>query len=430
MCLSEKFECMPVEELKKLQLKYLKEVTAWVYERVPAYKKKFDEKGVLPADIKSLDDIVKLPFTIKNDLRDNYPFGFLAVPMNEVFRIHASSGTTGKSTTTAYTANDMRQWGECVARTIYAPGIRPGDMVQIAFGFGLFTGGLGFQIGSEHLGCTVVPSGAGMTERQITLMKDFKVDGIFCTPSYALTIAEKADEMGVDLRKLPVKASVCGAEPFTVAMRKEIEDRFGIKCGETYGLTELSGPGAGFSCELQDGVHINEDHYIVEIVDPETLEPVAEGQKGEVVLTSLQRRAMPMIRYRTRDISRFYKEKCACGRTTARIEKVYGRSDDMLIISGVNVFPSQVESLLLDIDEIAPLYVLVVSKKGHLDKLGVKFELKSEMYASGTEKLKEIAAKAKSHIHSNIGINVDVEIVEPGTIARSEGKAVRIIDQR
>lgn len=427
---NEKFECMPEEELKQLQLQYLKEVTAWVYERVPAYKAKFDEKGVVPADIKSLDDVVKLPFTIKSDLRDNYPFGFLAVPMNEVFRIHASSGTTGKSTTTAFNSDDMQQWGECVARTIFAPGIRPGDMVQVAFGYGLFTGGLGFQLGSEHLGCTVVPAGAGMTERQITLMKDFEVDGIYCTPSYALTIAEKASEMGVDLRKLPVKASVIGAEPFTVAMRKEIEDRFGIKCGETYGLTELCGPGAGYACEAQEGIHINEDHYIVEIVDTETLEPVAEGEKGEVVLTSLQRRAMPMIRYRTRDISRFYKDKCTCGRTSIRIEKVYGRSDDMLIISGVNVFPSQVESLLLDIDEIAPLYVLVVSKKGHLDKLGVQFELKPEIYGSGAEKLKEIAAKAKGHIHSNIGINVDVEIVEPGTIARSEGKAVRIIDQR
>jgi len=430
MYFNEKYECMPEEELRKLQLDYLKEVTAWVYERVPIYKTKFDEKGVKPDDIQSLDDVVKLPFTVKNDLRDNYPFGFLAVPMKEVARIHASSGTTGKPTTTAFTEDDLRQWGECVARTIWAPGTRPGDMVQIAFGYGLFTGGLGFQIGAETLGCTVVPSGTGMTERQIMLMKDFGVEGIFCTPSYALTIAEKADEMGVDLRKLPLRAGICGAEPFTVAMRNEIEDRLGMKCGETYGLTELSGPGAGYACEVQEGVHINEDHYIVEIVDPETLEPVPHGEQGEIILTSLQRRAMPMLRYRSRDISRFYKEKCSCGRTSVRIEKVYGRTDDMLIISGVNIFPSQIESLLLDIEEIEPQYVLVASKKGHLDRLSVRCEVKPEIYAQGAQKLEEVINRARSHILSSVGINVGMEIVEPKGLVRSEGKAVRVIDER
>ena len=348
-------------------------------------------------------------------MRDNYPFGMLAVPIKEVARVHASSGTTGKPTTTAYTNDDLSQWGECVARTIWAAGVRPGDMVQIAFGYGLFTGGLGFQCGSDYMGCTVVPASTGMTERQITIMRDFKVDGVYCTPSYALTISEKAKDMGVDLRDLPIHCGVFGAEPSTASMLREIEERWGINAGETYGLTELSGPGAGYACEKKDGIHINEDHYLVEIVSPDTLEPVPFGEKGEVVLTSLQRRAMPMIRYRTRDISRFYTEQCACGRTSVRIEKVYGRSDDMLIISGVNVFPSQIEALLLDVEEIEPLYVLKVSKKGHLDRLGVTFEVKPEVYAQGQKKLDEVAAKAKNHIHSSVGINVGIEIAEPKT---------------
>lgn len=427
---NEAYECMPQDALKELQLKHLKEVTSWVYERVPAYRKKFDEAGVHPEDIKSLEDIVKLPFTVKDDLRENYPFGYLAVPRSEVFRFHASSGTTGKPTVTAFNKEDMQHWGECMARTLWAPGFRPGDVIQNSFGYGLFTGGLGFQCGAEYLGCAVVPASVGMTDRQVMLMKDFEVDGFFCTPNYALTIAERAEEMGVDLRKLPVRVGVLAAEPFTDSMRREVEKRFGVTCGESYGMTELSGPGAAFGCEEQKGVHFNDDHYLVEIINPETLEPVEGEEKGEVVITSLQRRAMPMIRYRTRDISSFYREQCACGRIFSRIEKVSGRSDDMLIISGVNVFPSGIESLLFDIGEIAPLYELVVSKKGYLDKLQVRFELKPEVHAMGKEKIQEVEKRAKEHLRSNIGITIDTEVVAPKTLKRFEGKATRIIDQR
>ncbi len=426
----EKFETLPLPELQKLQLRRLKETVEWVYERVPFYRRKFDEAGVNPKAIKSLEDIARLPFTVKNDLRDNYPFGLCAVPLKEVVRVHASSGTTGKPITGPYTAEDLDQWTELMARNLWAAGVRPDDIAQNAYGHGLFTGGLGFHQGLTRLGCTVVPTSSGLTERQITIMKDFGVTALFCTPSYALTIAERAVEMKVDIRALPLRVGVFGAEPWSTAMRQEIEERMGITAQEAYGLPELCGPGVGFDCEVQDGIHINEDHFIAEIVDPQTLEPLPLGEKGELVFTSLQRRAMPMIRYRTKDITRLRREPCACGRTFVKMDKIYGRSDDMLIISGVNVFPSQIESLLLEIPEVEPQYRLVVRKKGYLDQLIVQVEGRKDIYESGPEKRLEVAAKVMAHIRGMMGIGVDVEIVEPKFITRSEGKALRVVDER
>jgi phenylacetate-CoA ligase len=427
---NEKFECMPVDELQKFQLQKLKETVAWAYEKIPFYKKALDDKGVKAEDLKSVADIAKLSFTVKNDLRDNYPFGLCAVPLKNVVRIHASSGTTGKPITGPYTAEDLEQWTECMARNLSAAGVRPDDIVQNAYGYGLFTGGLGFHQGASRLGCTVVPTSSGQTERQIILIKDFGCTVLCCTPSYALTIAERAKEMKVDIRKLPLRVGVFGAEPWSTGMRQEIEERMGIKAQEAYGLTELGGPGVGFDCEAQDGIHINEDHYLAEIVDPATLEPLPLGEKGELVFTSLQRRAMPMIRYRTKDISSLRREKCACGRTFIKMEKIYGRSDDMLIISGVNVFPSQIESLLLEIEEVEPQYRLVVRKKGYLDQLIVQIEARKEIYDAGADKRFEIQGKIAGHIRGMMGIGVDVELVEPKFIARSEGKALRVIDER
>jgi phenylacetate-CoA ligase len=427
---NEKFECMPEAKLQKFQLEKLKETVSWVADKVPFYKKKFKEMGFKPGDIKSLEDVSKLPFTVKNDLRDNYPFGLCAVPLKDVVRVHASSGTTGKPITGPYTAADLEQWIECMARNLWAAGVRPGDIAQNAYGHGLFTGGLGFHQGLTKLGCTVVPTSAGLTERQITIMKDFGSTALFCTPSYALTIAERAAEMKIDIRNLPLRVGVFGAEPWTVPMRQEIEERMGIKAHEAFGLTELCGPGVSFDCEAQDGLHVNEDYFLAEIVDPVTLEPLPLGEKGELVFTSLQRRAMPMIRYRTKDISRLRREKCSCGRTLIKMDKIYGRSDDMLIISGVNVFPSQIEALLLDIEEAEPQYRIVVRKKGYLDQLTVQVEAKKEVYEAGSAKKLEVEAKIAGHIKGMMGITVEVELVEPKFIARSEGKALRVVDER
>jgi phenylacetate-CoA ligase len=427
---NDKFECMPVEELKAFQLKKLKETVAWVSEKVPFYRDKFIEMGIEAGDLKSLEDIAKLPFTVKNDLRDNYPFGLCAVPLEDVVRVHASSGTTGKPITGPYTAEDLEQWIECMARNLYAAGIRKEDVAQNAYGHGLFTGGLGFHQGAMAVGCTVVPTGAGMTERQITIMQDFKSDALFCTPSYALTIAERAEEMNVDIKKLPLRVGVFGAEPWTVGMRQEIEERMGIKAMEAYGLTELSGPGVAYDAADQNGLYINEDHFLAEVVDPETLEPLPEGEKGELIFTSLQRRAMAMIRYRTKDITRLWREPGYEGRTFIRMDKIYGRSDDMLIISGVNVFPSQIEALLLEIEEVEPQYRMVVSKKGYLDHLRVQVEGKKEVYDAGETRRHEIEGKIAAHIKGMMGIGVDVELVDLKSIARSEGKALRVIDER
>jgi phenylacetate-CoA ligase len=421
---------MPVEERNEFQLQKLKETVAWVCERVPFYKQKLENLGITADSIKTLADVSKLPFTVKNDLRDNYPFGLCAVPLKEVIRIHASSGTTGKPITGPYTAEDLEQWAECMARNLWSAGVRKGDIAQNAYGYGLFTGGMGFHQGATLLGCTIVPTSSGLTERQVMLMKDFGTTVLLSTPSYALTIAEQAESMKIDFKKLPLRVGIFGAEPWTVAMRKEIEERLGIKAMEAFGLTELGGPGASFDCEAQDGLHINEDHFLAEIVDPATLEPLPIGEQGELVITSLQRRAMPMLRYRTKDITKLRRETCSCGRTLIKMNKITGRSDDMLIISGVNVFPSQIESLLLDIEEVEPQYMLIVRKKGYLDQLIVKVEAKKEAYEAGTQKRKEVENKIQRHIKSIMGVTVDVNLLEPKLLTRSEGKAKRVIDER
>ena len=426
----EKFETMPEEEMRKAQLEHLKKTLKWVYERIPFYKKKFDEKGVKPEGVKNLEDLSKFPFTVKTDLRDNYPFGLCAVPMAEVVRIHASSGTTGKPITGPYTANDLDQWTECMARSLFSHGVRSNDICQNSYGMGLFTGGLGFHQGATRIGAAVIPISSGQTERQIVLMKDFGTTVLFSTPTYALTIAEKAEEMGVNLKDLPLRIGCFGAEPWTIEMRKEIEHRMGIKAMECYGLTEFGGPGTGFDCIDQNGLHLNEDHFLLEIIDPVTEEVLPVGTKGELVITAIQREAMPMIRYRTRDITTLRREKCSCGRTLLKMDKIYGRSDDMLIIGGVNVFPSQIESVLLEIPEVEPQYVIIVRKKGYLDQLHVDVEVKKEVYDAGPQKISEVEKMVEGKMRGTIGIGIKIRLVPPKSITRSEGKAKRIFDER
>ena len=426
----EKFETMPAREMRKFQLENLRKMLTWAYERLPYYKNKFDDAGVKPEDCKNLEDLAKFPFTNKADLRDNYPFGLCAVPMHEIVRIHASSGTTGKPITGPYTREDIDQWAECMARNLWAAGVRSNDICQNAYGMGLFTGGLGFHQGAEKIGCAIVPASSGMTERQILLMQDFGATVLFSTPSYALTIAEKAKDMGIDLRGLPLRVGVFGAEPWTAEMRKEIEERMDIRAMEAYGLTEMGGPGTSFDCSEQNGLHINEDHFIPEIIDPITEDVLPIEKQGELVFTAIRRQAMPLIRYRTRDITTLRREKCRCGRTLIKMDKVYGRSDDMLIVSGVNVFPSQIESLLLDVPEVEPQYVIIVKKKGYLDTISIDVESRPEVYEAGKEKITEIEKKIASKIKGIIGIGVTVRIVPPKTITRSEGKARRVFDQR
>jgi len=426
-----KFETMSLDEMQAFQLKQLRQTVAWVYEKVPFYKNKLDDLGINPKDIKELNDLGKLPFSIKNDLRDNYPFGLCAVPMQDVVRVHASSGTTGKPITGPYTADDLDQWSNCMARNLYAAGVRSNDILQNSYGIGLFTGGLGFLQGAEKIGATLIPTSSGQTERQILIMQDFGTTVLGCTPSYALTIAEKGQQMGINFKNLRLRVGVFGAEPWTVEMRKEIEERLDIKAHEAYGLTELMGPGVAFDCQAQDGfLHINEDHILAEIIDPVTGEVLPQGTKGELVFTAIQRRAMPMLRYRTRDITMLQRGKCECGRTLIKMEKVYGRSDDMLIIGGVNIFPSQIESLLLDQKGIEPQYVIIVRKKGYLDSLEVNVEAKAEIYQAGEGKIKEVEQRIETHMRGVIGIGIKIRLVSPGTITRSEGKAMRVIDER
>ena len=426
---NEKFECMPLKEKEEFQLRCLQKTIERIYNQVPFYKKKLDEKGIKPEDIKSLEDLKRLPFTIKTDLRDNYPFGLCAAQMpDEIVRIHASSGTTGKPITGPYTKGDMEQWTECMARTLWSAGVRPNDVAQNSYGMGLFTGGLGFLQGADKIGCAVVPAGPGMTERQIMLMKDFGTTALFCTPSYALTISEKAKELSVDIRNLPLRIGAFGAEPWSDEMRQEIEKRLGIKAHEAYGLTELMGPGVAFSCSAYN-LHINEDHILPEIIDPDTREPLPLGTEGELVLTSLQREAMPMIRYRTKDITTLRREKCACGRTLITMERVKRRSDDMKIVNGVNIFPSQIESVIMESQKVEPFYQIILRKKGYLDTMIVEVEARKEIYEAG-KKVEETEKMLAKRIKDIIGIGAQVIIVPQNSLPRSEGKAKRLIDER
>lgn len=423
-------EAMPREELKKLQGERLRATAERNYNNVPLYKKRFDELGIKPEDINSIDDIVKLPFTYKQDLRDNYPYGLFACPMEDVVRIHASSGTTGKQTVVGYTRNDMALWGEVMARTLGAGGVTPSDIGHISYGYGLFTGGLGGNIGSETIGCATIPASVGNTARQATILQDFKPTFILCTPSYALTIAEYLEEHGVDTSKLSLKYGFFGAEPWTENMRHEIEKRLNLKAFDIYGLSEVIGPGVAYECECQQGLHVAEDHFYLEIIDPDTELPVPDGTEGEIVFTCITKEALPLIRYRTRDVGIKVSEPCACGRTSVRMTKPAGRTDDMLIIRGVNVFPSQIESVLINIEGVAPFFQMIVTRDGNLDKLTVKVEMTEEMFSDEIRTIEERSQKITQSINSLLGIAVKVQLVAPKSIERFEGKAVRVIDKR
>jgi phenylacetate-CoA ligase len=402
-----------------------------VYNTVPFYKKRFDEVGVKVDDVSSLDDLRRLPFTYKDNLRDNYPFGMFTVPMDDVVRIHASSGTTGKPTVVGYTARDIQTWSELMARTLMAGGATRGDMIHNAYGYGLFTGGLGFHYGAEKLGASVIPISGGNTKRQVMIMTDFGPTILTCTPSYALLIAEVAEEMGVDFREFNFKAGIFGAEPWSEQMREEIERKLNIKAMDIYGLSEIIGPGVSVECiEVQNGLHIFEDHFIPEIIDPDTEEVLPYGTPGELVFTTITKEAFPVIRYRTRDISILYSEPCRCGRTIVRMGRVQGRSDDMLIIRGINVFPSQIESVIMEIDGIEPYYQLEVAREGRLDTLTVKVEVNEKVFSDEVKNLQNMERKLEKNIKEMLSVSAQVKLVEPKSIQRSEGKAVRVIDKR
>lgn len=423
-------ETMSREDLEALQLERLQALVKRVYEKIPFYKESFDKAGISPEDIKSLADLTKLPFTVKQDMRDAYPFGLFAVPRKEVVRVHCSSGTTGTATVVGYTQKDLENWGECFARALYGAGCGPDSTLQIAYGYGLFTGGLGAHNGGERAGCTVLPMSTGNTKRQVRLMKDFDVDCLCCTPSYALNIAEVAEEEGYDIREFPIHAGILGAEPCSEATRAEIEQKMGIQFYDIYGLSEVMGPGVACECEKQHGLHVCEDQFIIEILDPKTLQPVPDGEWGEVVFTTLCKECSPLVRYRTRDISRILVGECECGRTFRRMDRIAGRTDDMMILRGVNVFPSQIEEEIVSFPEIAPQYQLILTTKGTLDHAELRVETVPEFPFDEIRRLEKLKKDLQKALKENLQIAVDVKIVEPKTIERAEGKAKRIIDMR
>ena len=423
-------ECMEPSELKKLQSQRLCDTVLRVYQNVPYYKKKMDEAGVKPEDIKSIDDISKLPFTTKTDLRDNYPFATFAVPMEDVVRVHASSGTTGNPTVVGYTEKDIDIWSDCVARSLCSAGAGKNDIIHVAYGYGLFTGGLGAHYGSEKIGAATVPASGGNTRRQLQLIKDFGTTVLCCTPSYALYLADEMSTYGVKKEDLKLKVGVFGAEPWTEEMRSEIESRLGLEAYDIYGLSEISGPGVSMSCPEKNGLHIQADHFYPEIIDPVTGEVLEDGQEGELVFTCITKEALPLIRYRTRDLAVLSHDKCACGRTTPRMSKVRGRSDDMLIIRGVNVFPSQIETVILKYADVEPHYMIYVDRIDNLDVMEIHIEINQSLFSDEIRKIEAVERKLTADIHSTLGINAKVKLVEPKSIQRSEGKAVRVIDKR
>lgn len=423
-------ETMPREQLRELQLQRLKETVRRAYEKVPFYREKFKAIGLEPEDIKSLDDLAHLPFTIKDDLRNNYPFGLFAAPLKEIVRVHASSGTTGKPTVVGYTREDIATWAEVVARTLGSVNTTPDDVVQVAYGYGLFTGGLGLHYGAEKIGATVIPISGGNTKRQIMLMQDFGTTVLCCTPSYALYIAEVLRESGIPRESLRLRAGLFGAEPWSENMRREIEEKLKIDAIDIYGLSEIIGPGVASECLCKNGLHICEDHFIPEIIDPATGKVLPPGEQGELVFTTITKQAFPVIRYRTRDISRLIDEPCPCGRTHIRMARVTGRTDDMLIIRGVNVFPTQIESVLLSIGQTEPHYLLVVDREKSLDTLEVWVEVSEALFRDEVKGLEELERRIHDEIESVLGISVKVKLVEPKTIQRSEGKAKRVWDKR
>ncbi len=429
MIWNEAKECMSRDEMRNLQSKRLVKLVDRVYHNVEFYRKKMQAVGVEPGDIKGIEDITKLPFTTKNDLRDTYPFGLFAVPQSQIVRVHASSGTTGKATVVGYTRRDIDIWAECVARAFAQAGLGRDDIIQIAYGYGLFTGGLGAHYGAENLGATVVPMSTGNTKKLTTMMKDFGVTAIACTPSYLLHITETLLANG-DVDKIKLKAAICGAEPWTEQMRKQIEEKLHINAFDIYGLSEIMGPGVACDCIHHQGLHVNEDHFFPEIIDPETLQPIGEDETGELVFTTLTKEGIPLLRYRTRDLTSISHKKCECGRTLSRISRFKGRSDDMLIIRGVNVFPSQVEAALLEMGEVAPHYMLIVDRVNNLDTLEVQVEVDEKFFSDKISELESLTKKICTVIQHAIGLAVKVKLVEPNTIERSMGKAVRVIDKR
>jgi phenylacetate-CoA ligase len=423
-------ETMSRTDLQQLQWKRLQVQVATVYQKVPFYRRAFHEKGLTSGAIRSLADLPELPFTTKYDLRDNYPLGLAAVPVERMVRLHASSGTTGKATVVTYTAHDIDLWAEVMARTLTAAGVTKGDVVHNAHGYGLFTGGLGFHYGAERIGALVLPMSGGQTKRQIMFLKDMGSTVLCCTPSYALRLAEVAEEMGVDLRETDLRVGTFGAEPWSAQMREEIQAKIGLKAHDVYGLCEIVGPGVAVECEFQDGLHIFEDHFLPEIVEPETGEPLPYGEPGELVLTTLTKEALPLIRYRTGDITSLNPAVCACGRTLARMEKISGRTDDMLIVRGINVFPSQIETVLLQVKGVLPHYQIVVDRRHALDDLEIWIEISDEVFTDDFQRLEALERDLQSELQNALGISARVKLVEPKSIQRSEGKAKRIIDRR
>jgi phenylacetate-CoA ligase len=424
-------ETMPRRELEKLQLERLKVKVREVYDKVPFYRRAFKEKGITPDDIQTLADLTKLPFTSKLDFRDNYPYGLMAVPLEQVVRIHSSSGTTGKPVIAPYTQRDVDTWSEIMARTLATCGITKDDVLQNAYGYGLFTGGLGFHYGAERLGALVIPTSSGNTKRQVLLLQDLGTTVIACTPSYALTLHETAKEMGIDLRDTKLRLGILGAEPWSEQMRRDIEERLGILAINIYGLTEVIGPGVSVECPHKCGMHIAEDHFLIETIDPETGEQLPYGEEGELVITTLTKEAQSVIRFRTRDISSLDPEPCECGRTTARMSPIAGRSDDMLIFRGVNVFPSQIESVLLDVEGVEPHYLIVVDRQ-HLfksDELEIWVEVSEQVFSDEMQKMEDLEKRIRSEMDSVLGISARIKLVEPKTVARTEGKAKRVVDR-
>ena len=431
MIYNEEFETLPREALEALQLKRLKQVLERVYHTVGFYRRSFDNAAVSPDDIRTFDDMRKLPFTEKKDLKENYPFGLFAVPMSNIVRLHASSGTTGKPTVVGYTQKDIDLWSRLMARSFVAAGLTKNDIVHNAYGYGLFTGGLGVHYGAEKLGASVVPMSGGNTKKQILILQDFGPTAICCTPSYALYLAEKGEEMGVDMKSLKLRVGILGAEPWSEKMKDEIEERLNMTALNIYGLSEIMGPGVAMECkEGRNGLHVFEDHFIVETINPETGEVVPPGEEGELVFTTLTKEAFPLIRYRTRDMSRLMKEPCSCGRSLTRMDRISGRSDDMLIIRGVNVFPSQIESVLLGIEGLEPHYELIVDREGPLDTLEIRVEVSEKIFSDEVRALQNIEKRISKNIKDYLGVTTKVKLVEPKSLERFEGTAQRVIDKR
>jgi len=431
MIYNEEFETLPREAIEALQLKRLQQVVSRVYHTVGFYRKAFDNAGVTPDDVRSLDDLKRLPFTCKQDLRDNYPFGLFTVPMSNIVRLHASSGTTGKPTVVGYTQRDIETWATLMARSFVAAGLSKNDIIHNAYGYGLFTGGLGAHYGAEKLGASVIPMSGGSTKKQIMLLQDFGPTAICCTPSYLLYLAEAGKEMGVDMSSLRLRVGILGAEPWSERMREQIERALDITALDIYGLSEIMGPGVAMECiEGRCGLHIYEDHFIAEVIDPATGEALPYGKTGELVFTTITKEAFPLIRYRTKDITRLMPQVCKCGRTFVRMERVSGRSDDMLIIRGVNVFPSQIESVLLEIDGLEPHYQLIVDREGSLDTLEVQVEVREKIFSDEIRELQNMEKRITKDIKDYLGVTAKVKLVEPKSLQRFEGKAQRVIDKR